>query len=316
MKYKKRKPIQSFSETMNKRVDVAIIGAGPAGIAAATQLRRSGLSPLVFEKERVGGLLNNAFLVENYPGFPQGISGLALVNRFRQHLKKWGISIFKEQVVDVYRDDEDTFILKAKKQYTARIVIVSSGTKPKQPKINIDGFQPQIFFEIYPIRKIKNRKIVIVGTGDAAFDYALNLGRYNHVIILNRSDTIKALPLLYNRIRRVKNDKSHSIKYLENTKISTIKKSNNKLIAGLLKKNQKTSLSCDYMLFAIGREPAIDFLSSSLRHTFPHGDNKRIYFVGDVRRGNLRQTAIAIGDGIHAAMKVCEYLRLQKTSKR
>jgi len=72
---------------MDQREEVAILGAGPAGIAAAIYLKRAGFSPILFEKQQSGGLLRHAFLVENYPGFPHGITGTKLADLFTKHLQ-------------------------------------------------------------------------------------------------------------------------------------------------------------------------------------------------------------------------------------
>jgi len=296
---------------VKRKSDVAIIGAGPAGIAAAVQLKRLGINPLLFEKSTIGGLLNNAYLVENYPGFPKGISGPALVKKFKQHLEKWKINIVKEHVVRVTRYRGD-FILHAKRNYTTKFLIISSGTKPKHPQFDLNGLDKRIFFEVYPLRKKKNKKIIIVGAGDAAFDYGLNLGRNNKIIILNYNNKIKSLLLLFKRIKQ--SDYRKNITYMPNTDISTIAQLNNCAIVKVFKKQKERCLVCDYLLFAIGREPAMDFLPLALRKKFPNGD-KNVYFIGDVKHGNLRQTGIAIGDGIHAAMSIYHNLKTQRAQK-
>ena len=74
-------------------------------------------------------------------------------------------------------------------------------------------------------------------------------------------------------------------------------------------------MPCDYVLLAIGREPDTDFLDSSVKRAFPNGNDKNIFFVGDVKQGNIRQTSIAVGDGIQAAMKINEALRTQKNRR-
>src|SRR4030043_1234586 len=92
------------SEVSMKVEDVIIIGAGPAGIATAIQLKRYGVHPLLFERGQVGGLLRNANLVENYPGFPRGISGTMLVKLFVSHAQNLNISIAYEEVIDLVYD--------------------------------------------------------------------------------------------------------------------------------------------------------------------------------------------------------------------
>ena len=84
---------------------VAVIGAGPAGFAAAIQLKRYGLETLVLERQRLGGLLHNANLVENYPGFPEGIPGSELVRLFEKHTDNLTININDEEVTDLFRFD-------------------------------------------------------------------------------------------------------------------------------------------------------------------------------------------------------------------
>ncbi|MCK5636015.1 MAG: NAD(P)/FAD-dependent oxidoreductase [Thermoplasmatales archaeon] len=81
--------------------DVAVIGAGPAGIAASIYLKRAGLDVTLFEKDEIGGLLLNAYLVENYPGFPLGIEGKQLCRLMKRHLKKWNIKPIKKEVKEV-----------------------------------------------------------------------------------------------------------------------------------------------------------------------------------------------------------------------
>ena len=326
------------------RTKVAIIGAGPAGIATALQLQRSGINPLIFEQKYIGGLLNNAFFIENYPGFPKGISGIDLVKKFKGHLDTWGINVVNDCVIKVYKEKND-FILQTKKTYKVQFLVIASGTKPKLPDIDASGFKDKILSDVYPIRNIRNKRIVIVGSGDAALDYALNLSRNNKITILNRNNKIKGLDLLFKRIKKISRSDNGKITFFKNTKTLALKQLNNCLscemqlascnttcpvkcnsltgkpfhqksifhrglsVKVLNKQKGETSICCDYVLFAIGREPAIDFLSSPLKRKFPGGDNKSIYYIGDVKQGNLRQTAIATGDGIKAAMEIAQELK-------
>jgi thioredoxin reductase (NADPH) len=287
---------------------VAIVGAGPAGIAAAIQLRRAGIRPLLFEQKRIGGLLNNAFLVENYPGFPQGISGKDLGVKLRQHLRRLRIKVIQEKITRVSQKRKQ-FTLQGKRQYNVPILVIASGTKPKLFPLQKNKFPGKIYYEIYPIRNIKDKKVIIVGAGDAALDYALHLSQHNTVTILNRSKTIKGLSLLFNRVQ-AKTGKNKII-YLGGARLSSIKQTGNRLLVIALKKKSKKTLSCDYILFAIGREPALDFISASILKKYPRG-NKKLYFIGDVARGDLRQTSIAVGDGVATAMKISLLLNAER----
>ena len=112
-----------------KTKDIIVIGAGPAGIATAIQLRRHGLEPLIIEKSHIGGLLRNANLVENYPGFPDGISGPNLVSLFQTQLENNSVEVRLDKVENLEYDDR--FLMTTSTGLlVSRIVVVASGTKP------------------------------------------------------------------------------------------------------------------------------------------------------------------------------------------
>ncbi|HLP60661.1 MAG TPA: NAD(P)/FAD-dependent oxidoreductase, partial [Candidatus Deferrimicrobium sp.] len=191
-------------------IDIAIIGAGPAGISAAVQLKRFDVVAHVFEKNRIGGLLWNANRVENYPAFPEGISGAGLAMRFKNHLEMFRIPVISDTVISLdYHPVQDRFLLTtAAGIHTADFAIVASGTEPRTGDIMdiIPGELAQyVVFEIFPILGLTGKNIVILGAGDIAFDYALHLSKFqgNNVKLVCRSEKIKALPLLARRVQGV-----------------------------------------------------------------------------------------------------------------
>ena len=110
---------------------VIIIGTGPAGVAAAIQLKRQSIPFEIIEKDKVGGLLHNANRIENYPGFPNGISGPELVHRFQEHLEQWDIQVQYETVINI-RWEEDSFHIQTQRSsFSSSILIIASGTQPK-----------------------------------------------------------------------------------------------------------------------------------------------------------------------------------------
>ncbi len=291
-------------------VEVAIIGAGPAGIAAALQLKRSGLEPLLLEQARVGGLLWNANLVENYPGFPQGIRGADLVRLFAEHLKNVGVGVCSEAVRQLHYDGHSFIIETDKRKIAAQIVVLASGTKPREftdcpiP----EEARERVFYEVYPLRAFKQKRIAIVGAGDAAFDYALQLAENeNEVFIINRGDQIKSLPLLWERAQS-----KPSIKYQAHTEIIKIT-AEKSLILDLSAPKKSWTLLVDAVIFAIGRVPQLDYCAERLSKESPALERAGLlYLIGDVRRGIYRQTALAVGDGIETAMRISEKLKIQK----
>jgi len=280
---------------------IAIIGAGPAGIATSIQLKRLGYMPQLFEMDVVGGLLRNANLIENYPGFPNGISGPDLIELMEMQLKQLKIDInqlhitrllFADGLFQLYSDSES---------FVADYVVVASGTKPKPINIKIsESVRKIIHQDIINLLDINGKHIVIIGAGDAAFDHALNLAGENRVSIINRGTKIRSLQLLVDRALANEN-----ISYSENTEVESID------IVKIIEQNHhhilqvrcnadgvgKYSIDCDEVVFAIGRDPRLDFMDQIV-------DRDRCMFVGDVKNGIFRQSTIAIGDGIKAAMKI------------
>ena len=280
--------------------DVVIIGAGPAGIATAIQLRRYNIDFVLLEYREIGGLLRNANLIENYPGFPHGIRGLDLVELFKRQLKNAGVNVSFERAWGLEYRDELFFIKTDQRVITSHIVVCATGTKPKEiPNLDIpDAAKERVFYEIYPIMETKNKSIAILGAGDAAFDYALSLSQTNKVTILNRNDRVKCIPTLKAKCMRSKN-----VSYLPKVSVKRIDHPSDKLL--LTCSEDGYQIWADYVIVAIGREPHLDFLDSELRKKLDILANEdRFWMVGDVKNGIYRQTAICVGDGIKAAMEI------------
>ena len=288
--------------------NVLIVGAGPAGMTAALQLKRYGIECTLYEKTRLGGLLNNANLVENYPGFPGGIPGPALVALFEQQLQAVGAGVTHAEVLSLDYSEGKFQLTTQTGEHEAAIAVVASGTRPRRfTQLDIpEAVQSRVHYEIYPLLQLEGKRIAIVGAGDAAFDYALNLGKKNDVTILNRSETVKCLPLLWERTQA-----AQGIHYYSNTAVLAVLEHPQ---GGLLVAHTSTQgdalLEVDYLIGALGREACLDFISPRLLAQVDELHKRgMLYFIGDVKNELYRQTAIAVGDGILAAMKIFETLR-------
>ncbi len=297
------------------RSDVAIVGAGPAGIAAAIQLKRSGVDFTLFERRRFGGLLHNANLVENYPGFPKGIPGPALVELLKRHLEEWKIEVQYADVTKLHWEkDEFQFEVDGASR-ESRFLVLATGTIPKEPPgiekwMELSG--SRCFLEVADLPRATNAHVTVLGGGDAAFDYALNLARRGHRVTINlRGRQPRCLALLEKRAA------AHD----------GITIRSGRILRAVRERGERVELSwedgdagssteeTDYVLAAVGRRVDLRYLAPSLRDKLEELEAlRRLWRIGDVVQGRYRQTAVAVGDGIKAAMQIEE--RLRETDER
>lgn len=301
---------------MDQRNGVTIIGAGPAGIAAAIYLQRAELHPILLEKNEPGGLLRHAYLVENYPGFPGGIRGCMLAEQFVEQLHMVGGSITKSGVKHVHHSDDKFYIVTDQGCLVSSAIIISTGTSPKKLVIPgsalIEG--TRLFYEPLSIPLKENevkKRILVIGGGDIAFDYTLTLLNWGYeVTIISRSKPT-CLSFLQERVTR-NGATIHTMCVPEE-----IVEHNEDILLRCQLNDHIEELAFDFIVAACGRSPDTSFLSPILKKCFDTASDSSktslpgLYFAGDVMRGIHRQIGIAVGDGIYAAMMVEHYLRIK-----
>lgn len=290
---------------------IAIVGAGPAGLSASIQLSRFGVSHFIFERSVPGGLLRNANMIANYTGICPPLSGPDLSDMMLRHFMSYSQEIVRSGVSEVQYDPvKDKFHLKAGKLiYTSCFIIAASGTKPVRPEIlkNIPAEQRKnIYFEITGISDLSGKRILIVGGGDCAFDYALTLAVSNQVDIINRTAKIKALKILREMVFVERN-----INYRDRVRIGDIGKGETKpLKVELIGEEKQEHYEYDIIIFAVGREPENSYLSYVERGKLAALiRNGRIQLAGDIKNREMRQAVIAAGNGIESAMNIYKKLK-------
>ena len=290
-----------------KTHDVAIVGAGPAGVAAAVQLVRHGITPTVFEKEAVGGLLRNAWLVENCPGFAEGLPGRELTQLLARQLASSGVSPVREEVTSLDRVDGAFVVRTDNGDRRFRRVVVASGTRPRDiTDIEIEaGAEDLVVREVWPLDGTSAARVAVVGGGDAALDHALALAAANTVTLLMRGDAPSSIPPLVEHVRDCRD-----IELLAGTRLLSVARA----AGGGLKLACRTGeseveIAVDHLVVAIGRVPETGFLSDTVVGLSRSLEERsELMFAGDVKSGIFRQAAIASGQGTEVAMRVARSL--------
>ncbi|MCH9611070.1 MAG: Thioredoxin reductase [Chlamydiales bacterium] len=307
---------------------VIIIGSGPAGYTAALYAARANLEPLVFEgffSGPAGGQLMTTTDVENFPGFPQGITGPALMDAFRQQCERFGTKLLQQDVKSVDLSSRP-FKVEAKESHTADSIIIATGATAK--RLEIDGAGEDGFWQrgvtacavcdgAMPI--FRDKELYVIGGGDSAVEEAIFLTKYgSKVYLVHRRDELRASKIMAERA------KSHpKVEILWDSVITKI--DGEKTVGSVTLENLKTKKSevreAAGVFFAIGHKPNTDFLNGQLK-TDEQGyllvkpgttytDIEGVFAAGDVQDPVYRQAVSAAGSGCMAAIDAERWLGAQ-----
>lgn len=295
--------------------DVVIIGGGPAGLSASIYAKRFGLSTLLIEKVGIGGQASLTDLIENYPGFPEGISGAELVNKMEEQAKKFDVEFLIDEVLNVDFDDEIKKVITNSANFESKGIIITTGANPK--KLNVPGEKEFIgkgvsYCAVCDAFFYKNKDVLVVGGGDSAITEALYLTTFaNNVYVVHRRDKLRAAYYLQNRAF-----KNQKIKFIFNSIVKEIKgdKRINKVIIHNIKEDKLYELDVSGVFIYVGLIPNSELFKNKLEfdeNGFIITDDdmrtnkKFVYAAGDVRKKSLRQIVTACADGAIAANTFC-----------
>jgi len=299
--------------------EAIIIGGGPAGLTAGIYLVRGGIDTLLLERIVPGGTPVNTDRVENYPGFPEGISGRALMERFTSHAQSCGLAI-KEfaEVVEVSYTGNTFLITTTSHQFESIGLIIATGTEPA--KMNIPGEREFVGMGISYCATcdgafFKNMDVAVIGGGDAAIEESLSLAKIvKKVYVVHRRDRLRAQKILQERAFR--NDK---IMFLWNKKPIEIGGTGQVeyLIVEDTLTGERTTVHVSGVFVYVGSRPNTSFLGNLVERDeagFIVTDGnlctktKGLFVAGDARKKTLRQIATAVGDGALAAVNLERYI--------
>ena len=304
---------------MNKKYELIIIGGGPAGLTAGIYASRARLSTLLIEKGVMGGLITTAELVENYPGFPQGISGFELGQLMYQQATKYGLETVSAQVIGIEHDKAVKTVHTDQETYQAKAVIIAGGSElskmgvPGEERLTGRGVS---YCATCDGAFFRDKKVAVVGGGDAAITEALHLTKFaSKVSVIHRRNQLRA-----SKIVEEKAFAEPKVEFLWDTVVEEI--IGDKMVEELKLRQLKTgeiySLKVDGVFIYVGIKPNTDYLRSILRldeagyitvNELRETELTGIFAAGDVCHNSARQVITASGDGAAAALSAEKYIR-------
>jgi thioredoxin reductase (NADPH) len=303
---------------MERPWDVVIVGAGPAGFAAAIYAGRARRSTLVIEKAFPGGQILLTDWVENFPGFPDGVTPLVLMQDFRKHAEKFGARIETDEIVGISGPEGAWVLRGGKGNYTARAVIIATGSAYRRLGIDNEARltgRGVSYCATCDGAFYAGRDVAMVGGGDNALKEALFLTKYcRKVTLIHRRDRFRGEKVYQERVFA-----SGRIEVLWETVVEAINGGDKveSLDLRSLKDRKITPLPVDGLFVSIGTAPQSDFVRGFLELN-EWGQVKvklnmessvaGIFAAGDVSDACPKQIATAVGTGVHAALSVEEYL--------
>lgn len=298
--------------------DVVIIGAGPAGLAAAIYAGRARRSTLVLEKGLPGGQILLTDWVENFPGFPDGVTPFELMNDFRKHAEKFGARIETDEIEGISRAGERCLLKGSKGDYAARAVVIATGSAYRRLGIDNEARltgRGVSYCATCDGAFFAGLHVAMVGGGDNALKEALFLTKYcRQVTIIHRRDRFRGEKIYQERVFA-----SPKVAILWETVVEAVNGGDKveSLEVRSLKDGTAAHLPVDGLFISIGTTPQTDFargfvdlnewgrvkVGLNMESSVPG-----VFAAGDVSDACPKQIATAVGTGVHAALSAEEYL--------
>ena len=300
--------------------DVIIIGGGPAGLTASLYLAREGLDVLVIEKAGLGGQAGITQILDNFPGFDEGITGAEFSDRLGRQARKFGVEVLQAQEINEIEQDDGFHVVRTSSgdHYHSKAILLATGARYR--RLEIPGEDELIGINVHFCATCdgafyKGKKVLVVGGGNSGFEEGLFLTKFaSQVDILVNSQEPKASKILQDKVAEKEN-----MNVLLNQTILELRGS--KKLESLLVKDNATheikELNYDGVFVFIGLTPNNDLLKEKaeldnwgfIKATQLMTSIPGIFTAGDVRSGATKQAASAAGEGASAAIAIREYLK-------
>ena len=299
--------------------DTLIIGGGPAGYTAALSAARAGLDTAVIERMSAGGQMGLTDIIDNYPGFPEGVDGFTLGMNMQTQAERFGAKSLYDDVTEVdFTDPVVKKVITAYETHSARTVIIATGANPRE--LGLPNEQALVGKGVHYCahcdgRFYKGKTVAVVGGGNSAVSDALYLSRVTEkVYLIHRRDTLRATKIYHEPLMKAEN-----VEFIWDSAVTEILSDGR--VTGVRVKNLKDGTEREVafsgLFVSIGRKPATDFLQGVLEldsYGYVIADETTrtsvpgVFAVGDVRTKALRQVVTAVADGATAIHYAEEYL--------
>ncbi|MCD6334212.1 MAG: thioredoxin-disulfide reductase [Candidatus Latescibacteria bacterium] len=307
---------------MQAPYDVIVIGGGPAGLTAGLYTSRAGLRTLLVEQLMPGGQAATTDMVENYPGFPEGIAGPELMQRFEQQAVRFGLEVRIAQAQAISVRGRDRIVSVGDEELVAGALIIASGSSPRKLGVpGEDAFRGRgvSYCATCDGPLYRDAVLAMVGGGDSAVKEGIFLTKFaRKVYLIHRRDELRASGVT--RDRALSNEK---IEFVWNSVVEEIV--GEQMVSGVRVRNVKTreqsTLPVDGVFIFVGTEPNTGFVKGILKldekgTLVTNRDTETlvpgIFAAGDVQEPFAQQIAVAVGHGAQAAMMAEHYLAEQR----
>lgn len=301
--------------------DLIMIGAGPSALAAAVYTTREDIETIIYEKSAVGGLAATTDVVDNYPGFPEGIEGVVLAEQLQKQAERFGAKIEFGEVESIRDAGDYKIVVIDGVEVKARAILIATGSK--YGKINAPGEDENYGKGVHYCATCdgafyKGKRLVVVGGGNSAIQEAIFLTRFaSHIDLLVRN-TVTASSVLQRKLQKLVDDGSITV-HLETT-IDEIVTTDGKVThMHTTKGGEPAKVEADGVFVFAGLKPNTDFLKGSGVELDEAGFIKTdsdlqtnitgVFASGDVRSGSTMQIACAVGEGATVAHSIRKYLQ-------